>query len=112
MDELVVQPEALIRRAKSWEEAAEWLRDSEREVSDIAGGSFSAAGEAVRPAAARFWAAALGRTRTGRLAAEAAAEGLRGVVADVSDVDQRVADGHAAPPVFSFLLRSSKLNVH
>lgn len=98
MDELVVHPEALIRRAKSWEEAAAWLRDSEREVTAV---SLSAAGEAVRPAAARFWAAALGRTQAGVRAADGLADALRDVVADLDEADQRVADGlggAGAPP--------------
>ena len=90
MDELVVQPDALIRRAKSWEEASEWLRDSEREIAAVL---LSAAGESVRPAAARFWAAAHGRTQAGVRAADTVAEALRGVVADVGEVDGRVADG-------------------
>ncbi|WP_110239774.1 hypothetical protein [Nocardioides gilvus] len=92
MDELVVQPEALIRRAMSWEEVAEWLRDSERELAALSL-SLSASGEAVRPAAARFWAAARGRTQAGVRAADGLAEALRGVVADVGDVDRRVAEG-------------------
>lgn len=90
MDELVVQPEALIRREKSWEEAAEWLRDSEREIAAV---PLSAAGESVRPAAARFWAAAGARTQAGVRAADGLAEALRELVADIEDVDRRAADG-------------------
>lgn len=90
MDELVVQPEALIQRAKRWEDAAEWLRDSERE---IAGVPLSAVGESVRPAAGRFWAAAQVRTQVGVRSADGLAEALRGVVADVDEADRRAADG-------------------
>lgn len=93
MDDLVVRPEALVRRAEGWEEAAGWLRDSEREVATV---SLAAVGEGVRPAATRFWAVTAGRTQAGVQAADGLSQALRGVVADVSDADMRVAEVHAA----------------